>query len=224
LISGKDSMKNDSTRGGVKISIPPTLLVSVIGVVDDVAECTTLDAKKPSDLVYIFGTTRGELGATEYLDWLGESTRGKGYLGKRVATVDPELSRRICEAVSALRDEGLARSIHAVGPGGLAVGLARIAMAGEIGLRVDVDHVPVDGAPTQAELLYSESGGRFVVTVAPEDRERIESICSGLPVARIGTVTGDRPARLEIKLVDRVLLDEEVSGLKQAWKETLDAI
>ncbi|MGB5549004.1 MAG: AIR synthase-related protein, partial [Thermoanaerobaculia bacterium] len=52
LISGKDSMKNESTMGGVKISVPPTLLLSAIGQIDDVREALTLDFKQPGDLVY----------------------------------------------------------------------------------------------------------------------------------------------------------------------------
>ncbi len=47
LISGKDSMKNESTMGGVKISVPPTLLLSAIGQIDDVREALTLDLKQP---------------------------------------------------------------------------------------------------------------------------------------------------------------------------------
>ncbi|NIM62871.1 MAG: phosphoribosylformylglycinamidine synthase, partial [Acidobacteria bacterium] len=55
LISGKDSMKNDSTLGGVKISVPPTLLVSAIGQIDDVRNSRTLELKSEGDLVYLIG-------------------------------------------------------------------------------------------------------------------------------------------------------------------------
>ena len=43
-ISGKDSMKNDSTRGGRKISIPPSVLFSAISRMDDITKAVTLAA------------------------------------------------------------------------------------------------------------------------------------------------------------------------------------
>src|SRR4029077_5825491 len=64
LVSGKDSMKNDSTMGGVRISVPPTLLVSAIGQIDDATEALTLDAKLEGDVVYLLGATRDETGGS----------------------------------------------------------------------------------------------------------------------------------------------------------------
>ncbi|HUH66591.1 MAG TPA: AIR synthase-related protein, partial [Syntrophales bacterium] len=65
-ISGKDSMKNDYHIGDVKISIPPTLLFSTMGRIEDVRKAVTLDAKHPGDLVYVLGETYDELGGSEW--------------------------------------------------------------------------------------------------------------------------------------------------------------
>ncbi len=227
LISGKDSMKNDSTRGGVKISIPPTLLVSAIGVMEDVAHAITLDAKRAGDVLYAVGETRAELGASEYLAWLGEQERGKGWLGELVPTVDLASSRRACEAVSRGASKGMLRSAHALGPGGLALALARTAMAGEIGLQVDLDRVPTSGSISPAEILYSETGGRFLVSVAPEDCARLEELLGDLPHAAIGTVGPNEhggPPGLRIVRGEVEVLDEPIEGLKQGWKETLHGV
>ena len=222
LISGKDSMKNDSTRGGVKISIPPTLLVSLIGVIDDVSRCTTLDAKVAGDRIFVLGATRAELGASEYLDWLGDDQRGEGFIGDNLTTVDIALSRRCCEAVSRAVDDGIIRSAHAAGPGGLALALTRIGMAGELGVTVDIDRVPVEGKATATERLYSESGGRFVLTVAAGDGDRLRALFADLPHAEIGEVTAE--PRLQVSAGGSGLLDEEISALKKSWKETLSGI
>ena len=61
-ISGKDSMKNDYQIGSVRISIPPTLLFSTLGKMEDVRKAVTMDVKKPGDLVYVLGKTFPELG------------------------------------------------------------------------------------------------------------------------------------------------------------------
>jgi len=46
LISGKDGMKNDYLIGGLKISIPPTVLISALGKIDDVRKAITMDVKR----------------------------------------------------------------------------------------------------------------------------------------------------------------------------------
>ncbi|MDH4226036.1 MAG: AIR synthase-related protein, partial [Deltaproteobacteria bacterium] len=53
MISGKDSMKNDTVRDGIRISIPPTLLFSAVGVMADFRRAVTMDVKAPGDRVYL---------------------------------------------------------------------------------------------------------------------------------------------------------------------------
>lgn len=216
LISGKDSMKNDSVRGGVRISIPPTLLVSVIGWTGDAARCVSMDAKRAGDFLYALGETGAELGGSEYLAWRGEAAAGEAPRFEGAAAA------ALCEALARAVAEGLVRSAHAPGLGGLAAGLARIAMAGELGLEADFGEAP--GASTGGELshealLYAETPGRFLVTVAPEDAARFESLLAALPSRRIGAVTAE--PRLRIRRGDATLVNAEVAALKSAWKETL---
>ena len=66
FISGKDSLNNDYLLDGRKVSIPPTLLISAISVVEDVGGAVSMDFKRPGDLVYIVGRTYRELGGSEY--------------------------------------------------------------------------------------------------------------------------------------------------------------
>ncbi len=233
LISGKDSMKNDSTRGGVKISIPPTLLVSTIGTMPDVARAVTVDAKRVGDLLYVLGWTRPELGGSEYLAHLTEAGAAQDWTSRSVPTVDLALSRRCCEAVTATMDDGLLRTALALGPGGLALALARTLFGGNLGALVDLVDVPVDPRwvkrdLTPSELLYSESGGRFLLSVAPDDRGAFEAAMRGLPLGFLGAVTGadelDENRLRVVHPLDGVLLDEDVAELKRAWKETLHGI
>ncbi|MCL2123948.1 MAG: AIR synthase-related protein, partial [Desulfovibrionaceae bacterium] len=64
-ISGKDSMKNDYTGGGRKISIPPTVLFTVMGVMRDVKLAVSSDFKRAGEAVYLLGGTWRELGGSE---------------------------------------------------------------------------------------------------------------------------------------------------------------
>ncbi|HXV75150.1 MAG TPA: AIR synthase-related protein [Candidatus Polarisedimenticolaceae bacterium] len=198
LISGKDSMKNDSTKGGVKISVPPTLLVSAIGRIDDVGRARTLEPRAAGDAIFLLGRTADECGGSEYFRHLGERAglvatvgRPQPYVGNRLPRVDPEALRPLYLAFDEAARDGLIESATAPAKGGLALALARCAMSTELGLRVDLGDAARDGALAADALLFSESGGRFVVTTRPETAAAFERRFAGLPCRRIGRVTSE---------------------------------
>ncbi len=181
-ISGKDSMKNDSTRGGKKISIPPTVLFSAIARMDDIAKAVTLDAKFAGDLVYVIGNTADELGGSEYFAMLDAT-------GNNVPKVDAEYAQAVYRAVSAVTEAELADSLHTPALGGLAAGFAKVAMGGRLGLEIDLAKIPHQGNLTPEQLLFSESNSRFIMTVKPENAARVEELLKGIPFAQVGKVT-----------------------------------
>ncbi len=222
LISGKDSMSNDCTLTDPPISVPPTLLVSVLGRLSDLSRAVTLDLKAPGDLLYVVGDTREELGGSEFYRFYGEVNRGRAYIGNSVPRVDPIKAPEMYGALHRAMTEGLVRSCHALNLGGLAVALLRKAFAGELGLVVDLAEVPGD-ARTDVSLLFSESNGRFLVTVAPEAGRAFQAALSGHSVARIGTVT--QAQQIRIRGGDgRLIVDRALPPLKAAWKERLRGI
>ncbi len=219
LISGKDSMKNDSTMGGVRVSVPPTLLLSGIGQIDDVAAAVTLDPKTAGELVYLVGQTADELGGSEYYRHLGASRglRAKlgdaaPYVGNAVPQVDLAAARLLYRAFALTTGAGLIRSAATPALGGLALCLARMAMAAELGIDVELP----DDALTPAAALFSESNARFVVTVAPPDAAAFETLLAGKPVQRVGVVTQE--PKLVVRRRGRVLIDRDVAILKASYK------
>ncbi len=129
LISGKDSMKNDYQIGDTKISIPPTLLFSVIGKIDDVRRAVTMDVKRPGDLVYLLGVTRDELGGSEYyaLQRCTSAATCRWSMPRRRLTRYRAVNRRPGSRV-------WCASCHDLSDGGLAVALAETAFAGGCGI------------------------------------------------------------------------------------------
>jgi phosphoribosylformylglycinamidine synthase len=226
LISGKDSMKNDAVLGGVKISVPPTLLVSAMGRIDDVREAITLDFKCAGDAVFVLGTPGGETGGSEYLRWRGAedgllATPGAPapYVGTEPPRLQTEQTLPLYRAFREAVRDGLVRAAAAPGMGGLALALARCAMAGELGLTGDLDGV---GAFDADALLFSESTGVLVAEVAAADRARFLAHFAGLPCVEIGQVTEE--ARLTLRRGGRVLAQADVPTMKHAWKETLSHV
>ncbi|HNR87068.1 MAG TPA: AIR synthase-related protein [Spirochaetota bacterium] len=202
FVSGKDSMFNDF-RGydehfnEVMISAPPTLLVSSIGVVEDVGFCQTIDFKFPGDLIYLIGETLDETGGSEYLAYMGERTSGARYIGDTAPSVDAAKNAAAYRALSAAMRRGLVASSISVERGGLGVALAKSAMAGMLGCGIDLSAVPTKGVSRNDTILYSESQGRVLVSVDPNNADAFETAMRGVALGRIGAVTNDDSVRVK---------------------------
>jgi phosphoribosylformylglycinamidine synthase II len=213
LISGKDSMKNDYGRGPTKISVPPTLMVTVIGPIPDATKTATIDFKRAGDVVYALGTTKEELGGSEYFGMLGT-------VGQTVPVTDFAANFALYKKVFAAIQAGLIRSVHDCSDGGLWVALAESAMAGRLGFEADAAQAPQDPGLSDAGLLFGESQGRFVVSVPPEHTGAFETLLAGAACARIGTVTADTALRL--RRADRTVIDTTIDAAFSAWRKPLD--
>ncbi|MBW2514866.1 MAG: phosphoribosylformylglycinamidine synthase, partial [Deltaproteobacteria bacterium] len=221
LLSGKDSMYVDGHLTGRygeshKISALETLQFSATGIVQEVDKCTTMECKIPGDLVYVAGVTRDEMGGSEYYAHLG-------YTGCNVPRVNPQKFLKLYHAVARAINLELVASAHGVYRGGLGVHLAMVAMGGNLGMDLDLKPLPAQGCRRNDALLFSESAGRFILTVDPEKRASFEEIFKELPCACIGSVI-ETP---ELKIMDmdgRPLIAMSVSELKKAWKGPCGAL
>ena len=211
-ISGKDSMKNDYQIGGRKISIPPTLLFSTVGKIDDSRKAVTMDAKKSGDRVYVLGLTKDELGGSEYYASLG-------FIGNNVPKVDSDAAKKLYTSVEKAILEGTVASCHDCSDGGLGVAMAESAFSGGFGMSIELDKVPVDTVERADKVLFSESQSRFVVTVSPGKVENFEKIMDGNVFADIGTVTEDK--EFIVTENESVVLNVGIDELKDAWQKTL---
>jgi phosphoribosylformylglycinamidine synthase len=212
-ISGKDSMKNDYLIGSTKISIPPTVLFSVVSVVPDVRKCVTMDAKRAEDLVYVLGETRAELGASEYYAL-------HGFIGNQVPRVEAQKARKLYHALSAATEKGLVASCHDCSDGGLGVALAEVAFAGGLGIEVDLRRVPGSGMDRNDFVLFSESQSRFVVTVHPKNQKAFENCLQGNVFARVGWVNAGQELAIT-GLQGTLVVRADIIDLKEEWKRPL---
>jgi phosphoribosylformylglycinamidine synthase II len=219
FISGKDSLNNEYRDGtGTRVAIPPTLLISALAEVPDVDACVTMDLKQAGNLVYLLGETRDELRGG-HLELLGTVS-----VGSRLPQVDLAGAPVLFSALHDAIRHGLVCACHDLSEGGLAVAASETALAGELGLRLDLTDMDVDSPDERADLvrLFSESPSRFLIEVAPEHVAAVEKHFATLPLLRIGVVDSD--AVLAIRRGDSELLRLTISELKAAWKSGLDSI
>ncbi|MFC1534910.1 AIR synthase-related protein, partial [Thermodesulfobacteriota bacterium] len=98
-----------------------------------------------------------------------------------------------------------------------------VAMGGELGAEIHLERVPYKDDLSDTQLLYSESAGRFLVTIAPEKREAFERLFSGLATGRIGSVTESPLLRVGNRNGSWII-EEDVSLLKKCWKKTFGGL
>ncbi|MBN1532748.1 MAG: phosphoribosylformylglycinamidine synthase [Spirochaetes bacterium] len=194
FISGKDSMFNDfrgydESGRDVAVSIPPTLLVSSIGVTEDIGFCQTIDFKCPGDHIYLTGITGDECGGSEYHSLLGERSKGGESAGGTVPAVDTALHLRLYRAMEEALRRGLVASSISVERGGLGVAALKSSMAGMLGFELSLAGMTRGQVARNDTALFSESQGRILVSVAPTQARDFESIFADLPCGRIGTVS-----------------------------------
>jgi phosphoribosylformylglycinamidine synthase len=221
LLSGKDSMYVDGHLAGSygethKISALETLQFSAIGVVEDIQKCITMDAKISGDLVYVLGMTKNELGGSEYYEHLG-------YTGLQVPQVFPDPFMATYNALEKAIESSLVASAHGVYRGGLGIHLALVAMGGNLGMEIDLGRIPSEAVDRNDTLLFSESAGRFIVTIDPGNKKQFEEHCKGIPSACIGHVA-EAPDLVIRGLAGNPIITQSIVELKKAWKMPFGAL
>ncbi len=199
FISGKDSLHNQFTNQetGEVLRIPSTLLISAMGIVNDVRQCITMDLKQPGAPVYLV------------------VTEDAANLQHLAAT-----HRALAEFIAA----GHVAAAHDVSDGGLAVTAAEMAMAGGLGITLDPDllatHEPFAESPGQYLIELRDSAASMA------NNDFSAHFPATTKLRRIGFVQANRELMLfnqqmaagKMKPAASISLDE----LMTAWRGTLD--
>ena len=227
FVSGKDSLNNEFTyidSAGTKrtIAIPPSLLITALGQIDDIEQAVTMDLKEPGNVLFLVGRTEAELGGSHYEMVEGRESRVEGQ--GRVPRVDFETAPRIFAGLHTAIRRGLVRSCHDLSEGGLAVALAEMAFAGGWGAEIDLtDLVVSTGIYLDDWLLFSESNSRFLVEVRTDAVDRFQAAlqAAGAPHAvRLGTVVPEGTLRV-VGPDKAVVIDAPLDELKACWQQPL---
>ncbi len=208
LISGKDSMKNDFDDGVIRLSIPPTLLVSGIGRVPDIATCVSMEFKNAGDLIYLLRAGNVGLAGSHYEEIAGWKSDDMPSLNLVKAA---NLYSHLHQAIS----QGLVQSAHDSSDGGLAVAVAEGIVASQFGATLYADAltsmISVDCAGTGMEsqalsgttgarrldvALFGEGPANIVVSIKAADKTAFEAFFATDAITVIGEVMADGQLRI----------------------------
>jgi len=210
VISGKDSMYNQATiyaKDGDKVTkvkrgIFPEIQMITFAKIDDASKIVTIDAKQEGDLVYLVGSkTKSDLGGSEYANMYSE----KEGIDFRIGTVSNENISDVYDTFQKMNDaqkDGLLQSAKYVEAGGLAMAFKDTACAGELGIVASTHKMYTSGLKIN-DLLFGETEGRFLITVRPEDRAKVEQIF---------TVKSEDKSKAEQISQEKYILLGEVKG------------
>ena len=202
VVSGNVSLYNDTSG----VSVWPTPVVGMVGLIDDIADRTEAAFRGAGDIIVLVGETRDELGGSEY------ARTCLGVVAGRPPRLDADRERRTWQAILDAGRDGLLRSAHDLSDGGLAIAVAESCLLGGIGAVCDgVDlHLGAEAG------LFSESQSRFLVSCSEGDIDRLEDVCRRheVPFRMIGTVGGER-----IEIAGGVAVDMEEA--RRTWESAL---
>jgi len=214
FISGKDSLYNEFQYEGQIISIPHTLLISAVSVMEDVSRTVSMDFKQPGNLIYLVGATGNELGGSEYF-------RLQGLVGNNVPRVDSHQAKTLMDRLSLATEKKLVRACHDCSEGGLGVALTEMAFAGGLGASIRLKDVPLGESIERDDfILFSESNSRFLVEVTPQNQAEFESLMCDTRFAVIGETTDTGVVEIH-GLNGDILVSASLVELKEAWQRPL---
>ncbi len=178
VIGGKASFYHE-TEGE---AIYPTPVVGMIGLVEDLAQVTTVAFKQEADLIILLGQNKDELGASTYLSVI------HGLEAGRPPELNLELEKQVQNAAAELIKMGLAVSAHDCAEGGLAVALAECCLAGKIGAEVALTE-----NLRPSSILFGEAQSRIIVTIRKQKLDLVLQQLKNMqvPYKVLGNVGGE---------------------------------
>ncbi len=189
FVSGKDSLNNEfsmspqeaaRTSLPQQMAIPYTLLISALGVIDDVGHCTSMDLKTPDNRLVLASTPVDRVGLEDVA--------------------------RMHHRVAKLIGSGKVRAAHDVSDGGLAVAVAEMAIASNLGATLELRR------GVYADSIFAAIATTYVLEMSESDAAE-----SGLPI--IGSVEAEPRVRISGDSFESI--DLPVGQLAAAWRAPL---
>lgn len=199
VISGNVSLYNENNGQ----AIHPTPMVGMVGLIKDLKNLVKMAAQAAGDQVYLLGQTGDDYAGSELQKML------TGDIAGTVADFDLNHVHAMMQTLLSLMEDGKVASAHDLAEGGLGVALAETLFKTDLGMNLKLD--------LTKNQLFSETAGRFVVTVKKEDAAAFEAAL-GDDATLIGEVTNSH--WLQLRLADGNL-NKNVADLEQLWKEAI---
>lgn len=203
VISGNVSLYNENNGK----AIHPTPMVGMVGLIKDLDHVIPMQAQQAGDLVYLLGQTGDDYAGSELQKML------QGDIDGVLNNFDLEASHQMMMNLLAAMQAGHVASAHDLSEGGLGVALSEALFDTDLGFELNLTHL------TNAQL-FSETPGRFIVTVSPDQQDAFEDDL-GDDAQLVGEVTNTH--WLDTRTADGDM-NVSVADLQTTWKEAIPCL
>lgn len=203
VISGNVSLYNENNGK----AIHPTPMVGMVGLIKELDHVIPMRAQQAGDLVYLLGQTGDDFAGSELQKML------QGDIDGVLNEFDLKASHQMMMNLLGAMQAGHVASAHDLSEGGLGVALSEALFDTDLGFELNLTHL------TNAQL-FSETPGRFVVTVSPADQDAFED-AMGDDAQLVGEVTNTH--WLDTRTADGDM-NVSVAELQTAWKEAIPCL
>lgn len=187
----------------------PTPSIGMVGLIKDVKNVVTAKFKNENDVILLIGDYGHELGGSEYLKTVFDLTTGMP------PVVDLNTEQKLQQLLIKAAELNLLNSAHDISDGGLACCIAEKAIAGKLGVNVNIE---LTGKRNDV-ILFNESHSRVVVSCDPAKLNEVKALAAkyGMPVYNLGTVGGET-----FKLtVNNAQISLPLSDVTRSWREAI---
>jgi phosphoribosylformylglycinamidine synthase len=206
FISGKDSLNNEYTgMDGKRHAIPPTLLVSSLGIIEDLYQTATVDLKSAGNPVYLVGDFKPRFQGSHYSKVCGMNF-ADGVPG------EPEHALEIYQIIHQAIKSGWVAACHDLSEGGLLVSAAEMCIGGRLGLALALD---ADDLP---RACFGETNGALLVEVHSRNSSAFEQLFAGFRPRRLGEVSG--APTFSVTNRGKPIICISIENLAKSWKES----
>ncbi|GGJ19468.1 phosphoribosylformylglycinamidine synthase subunit PurL [Deinococcus roseus] len=213
VTGGNVSLYNQYNEEGRTVAIHPTPTIGLVGVLPDVTKNATMKFDSHAQSVYLLGNLTDEIGASQYLETI------HGLEAGQVPVLDLDLEKRVQQGIIELIRSDLTDTAHDTSEGGLAIALAEMVIAGQVGATIQIDSTLRADA-----ILFGEAQSRIITAVPVGKEEAAEKLLKDLnvPFTRIGFVGGDKLAISLSRHGQHLSLD--IPTLTRAFEEPIRAV
>ena len=200
VISGNVSLYNENNGS----AIYPTPMIGMVGLIKDAKYVIPSRVQHAGDKLYLVGKTGDDYAGSELQKMM------TGEIAGTLADFDLEYVHDYLSRLLKAEQSGLVASAHDLSEGGLAVAAAETVFKTELGLNADFRAL-------DKKQFFSETPGRMLVSVAPENAAAFEEIMQddAMPAGEVVATQW-----LEIHLADAEL-NLPVAQMQKLWEEAL---
>ena len=215
VTGGNVSLYNETINAAGKSQpIYPTPVIGMIGLVPDISKTCGQGWQNVGDLIYLLGSDRLTLGASEYLAVIHNQVTG------RPQALDFDLERKVQAVCRYGINQGWIKSAHDCAEGGLAVAIAESCLSGNLSSEI---HLQTQTGQSPENLLFGEGASRIIVSVTQCDRQVWEAYLQtqlGDNYWQLGYVK-DADQNMEIAVNDQAVISLALAELAAPYDRAI---